>query len=78
VTFPSAGAVYRQRRAWLIGITSAAEDRDVRFFFSALRSCRIRALAGTAAMISPQTPASSKASPIDTLPLSQGSGSGRR
>jgi len=31
VTLPSAGGVYRQRRARLIGITSAAEDRDARF-----------------------------------------------
>jgi len=30
-TFPSARAAYGQRRGWLIGITSAAEDRDARF-----------------------------------------------
>jgi hypothetical protein len=40
-----------------------------RVFLSALRSCQIRALAGTAAMISPQTPAGSGASPINTWPF---------
>jgi hypothetical protein len=43
VTFPRAGAIYRQRRPWLIGITSAAEDRDARFssaLYAVARSAR--------------------------------------